>query len=277
MNRRGLIAIIAVVVLIVASGGLYLLMNQGDKKAPASTQQVTVYVATAAIPAGVTADKVRALAVAKQVAATAVTPGAINDLAQIEGRQVVVPIAAGEQLLASSFATADQAASAGQMALPSGTVELAVQLNALQSVGGQLKSGNTVSIFVTMTVGKTDSTDSKEATRRIASAVMVTKVISGGATTQQVSSPQTSPQAGATASPAATSSSSPTASPTPRTGAAASGSGTGMMLLLALTPNDAARLIMASRSGAITLARENDGSAVNSGQSATITVDKVLE
>lgn len=264
MNRRGVIAIIAAVTLALAGGALYLGLNRAQSSDAASEKPITVYLANADIPVGTGNDKIAALIVAKQVPGNTAEPGAITDIKQIEGRQVISAIPKGKQLVSSMFATAEQAAASSQATLPSGTVEIAVQLNALQSVGGQLKAGGTVSVFVTAAYKSSESGEGVEATRRVASKVMITKVVSGTAT------PVTAPQPAATTEP--TSTPAPTTAPSRQPAA----SSAGMMLLLAVTPNDAARLIMAAKSGTITLARENDGSSVNAGQSAIVTVDKVL-
>lgn len=259
MKRRGLIAIIAIVVLVGGGAGLYVYLSGGsNSRASQQTQPVTVYVATTDIPAGTTNDKLAAMVTQKQVPGPQ-QAGAVTDLAQLEGRQALTSIQTGQQLTQSMFATAEQAAAAGGIKMPSGTVEIAVQLNALQSVGGQLRATNTVSVFVTATVG---SSGDKQATRRVASHVLITKVVSGGATTTTTSSTGATPQ--------------PSASASTPSRSTINSAGTGMMLLLAVTPNDAARLIMAAKSGTITLARENDGSSANADQSSTVTVDKVL-
>jgi|GEM_PF-484558 len=150
MNRARLIRTVLVPLLIamLATAGLYQLTAR--QKTPTTgpvVETVRVAVATRAIPSRtrILADMV----VLREVPASYVLPGSIRSLDACVGRVTLMPIAAGEMLLASKV-TAQQSASAGlSFTIPEGKRALTIQVDEIIGVAAFPQVGDSVDVFWT--------------------------------------------------------------------------------------------------------------------------------
>lgn len=294
MNNRVLAGIIAAVVLIAAAVGLFLsggldgLLMKGDK--PSETE-VTVLITTRAIPAGTMADTLASAVQSQKMPKNTVSGVPVAGLEMVSGRATVRQIQAGQPLTMQDFAApganpqpSSSPNGTGGVTPPKGTVELFMSFSGVSAANGTVTAGNRLSIFVTRPDG-----DGKQATQRAFSHILVTKVSRPVVVTAPT--PSASPTAepanpdgtgGADAStPDATPSAAPSGAPTngtvvpPTDQQAGRSSGGTQVLTLALTPDDAARLISAYQSSKLWLAIENEDSP--GGYGRAFTPDEVFQ
>ena len=178
MIRRLVVALVAL--LIAAVGGVltFLYAAGADARAMARMEPVQVLVVAEPIAAGTPSESlVRSLTVTEVPAAT-VVPGAVVDLADVAGLQTTTDLQPGEQLLASRFAPPESLSRAVEV--PPQMHELSLQLETQRVIGGELKPGDTVGVFLSGTLES--EAGSRDQTHLILHKVLVTDV-RGAATT----------------------------------------------------------------------------------------------
>lgn len=180
MIRRLIIALIAL--LIAAVGGVMTFMyaSGADARAMARMEPVQVLVLAEPVAEGTAVEDIaRSLTVA-ELPAAAVVPGGITDLSEIAGLVAVTDLQPGEQLLASRFIAPE--AVSGEVEVPTNMHQLSVQLESQRVIGGELRPGDTVGVFVsanldTSTEGQESTSES--VTRLVLHQVLVTAVHGG--------------------------------------------------------------------------------------------------
>ncbi|UIJ34299.1 RcpC/CpaB family pilus assembly protein [Allobranchiibius sp. GilTou73] len=133
-------------------------VSGADSRAAAGLQTTPVLVATAAIPQGTPAAKVRDLTVLKSLPRTAVPTGTLSSLAQVSGQVTTADVQPGEQLFASNFADPKSVLAPGQVAVPNGMQQVSVVLEAQRVLGGHLSAGSTVGLFISLKNGQIQET-----------------------------------------------------------------------------------------------------------------------
>ncbi len=176
MIRRLIIALVAL--LIAAVGGVltYLYAANADARALANVSPVQVLVVAEPIAAGTPSESLaRSLTVA-EIPSAAVVPGGVSDLADVAGLLTTTDLHPGEQLLASRFDAAE--AIAEVVEVPADMHELSLQLETRRVIGGQLRPGDTVGVFLsgTVTTGTSTENTSVDQTHLILHKVLVTAV-----------------------------------------------------------------------------------------------------
>lgn len=148
MGRRTTLLITGLVVAALGTLLVFIYANNVQRTAGAAGQQMQVYVATAPISVGTTGDAAAATLEQRPVPGSTVPAGAITDPATIAGKFAIVPIAAGQVVLADMFG---QPAQASSLSIPEGKMGVAVQLGDAQRVAGFVQPGSEVAIFTTIT------------------------------------------------------------------------------------------------------------------------------
>jgi len=167
MKTRLFAGIAALVLAIVGTVVLVGYVRGADSRAMAGLQTVDVLVAAVTIPEGTNADQLPAWVASKELPATAVLPNRVTGLDQIAGQVVLVALAPGEQLLASKFGLPPTTAP-DELVVPPEMQQVTVLLDLQRALGGQIKAGDTVGMFLSVT-------DAKQ-THLTAHTVLVTKV-----------------------------------------------------------------------------------------------------
>lgn len=180
MIRRLVIALVAL--LIAAVGGVltYLYAASADTRAIARMAPAQVLVVAEPIEAGTPAESIARSVAITEIPAAAVVPGGVSDLGEIAGLLTSTDLQPGEQLLASRFVAPESLQ--GVVEIPADMHRLSLQLDRQRVVGGEIRAGDTVAIFVSGTVsgtGPAGEAAEADMTRLILHKVLVTAVEGG--------------------------------------------------------------------------------------------------
>ena len=180
MKRRVMAVLLSL--LLAAIGGFLVLSYaaNADRRAMKDMEPVDVLVATKPIAKGTSTSEISASVTAQPLPAIALVPGAVTSMEEIAGRVATVDIGPGEQLLSSRFA--DPATLAGPVPVPKGMQQISIKLESQRVVGGDLKAGATVGVF--LSIG-----DKPGVTHLAIHKVLLTKVQGGAASEGGDSSP----------------------------------------------------------------------------------------
>ncbi len=148
MKTRLVAVIVAVLLGVVGTVVLVGYVRGADARALAGTQTVNVLMVAAPIAAGTPGEALADLIETKAVPAMAAVAGRIIDLDQLAGQLSVVALVAGEQLLPSQFAAPDPGAAAVVVPIPKGFQQVTVVLQSQRALGGDLKAGDHVGVFL---------------------------------------------------------------------------------------------------------------------------------
>jgi len=151
MVIRRLIA--AVAALLLAGVGAVLLLSYvgtADERALAGMEPVKVLVVQKRVPEGTPAEKLNGLVAVKTLPATAVAPGTVSSLQPISGRVATTDLQPGEQLLASRFVDPSSLADPHEVKIPKGMQQVSLALESQRVVGGELRPGATVGVFISL-------------------------------------------------------------------------------------------------------------------------------
>ncbi|KAA6432111.1 Flp pilus assembly protein CpaB [Agrococcus sediminis] len=184
MIRRLIVALVAL--LIAAVGGVltYLYAAGADSRAMARMTPTQVLVVAEPIEAGTAADAIARSVVVSEIPQGVVVPGAVTDLADVAGLIASTDLLPGEQLLASRFVEPETLD--GEFEVPLDMHQLSIQLDRQRVIGGELRPGQTVAVFVSGTVtgsGPDGSDAEADMTRLLLHKVLVTAVHGGSSIT----------------------------------------------------------------------------------------------
>jgi pilus assembly protein CpaB len=182
MVVRRLIAAIAAM-LLAGVGAVLLLAYVGtaDRRAMAGMETVQVLVVEKPVPEGTPGERLAGLVKTKTLPATAVAPGTLSSLTPIRGRVATTDLVPGEQLLASRFIDPALLADPNEVKIPKGMQALSIALESQRVLGGELKPGATVGVFVSL--AKEDERPAQ--TSLVLHKVLVSKVQHGSPAQQQ--------------------------------------------------------------------------------------------
>jgi pilus assembly protein CpaB len=155
MGRRTLLLIAAVVLAGLGATLVLLYAHGADQRATQGQQLRRVFVAKSEIPAGTTGDSLAgsSAVVLRDVASNSVAPGALSDLGPLRGLVALAPVFPGEQILQQQFGSS---AGNATLPIPEGKMAVSVQLADPERVAGFVTNGSEVAVFVT--VANTDPT-----------------------------------------------------------------------------------------------------------------------
>jgi len=139
----------AIAVVLAATGTVLVLsyVRGADARAMSGLDTVEVLIADAPIAAGTPAADLASLVVTKELPANAVLPNGITSLDQLAGDQALVALEPGEQLLTGKFGPPVTAVSE-EVVVPPEFQQVTVLLELKQAMGGQVKAGDTVGMFL---------------------------------------------------------------------------------------------------------------------------------
>ena len=153
MKTRLIAGIVAVVLSIVGTVVLVGYVRGADSRAMAGLETVDLLVAEAAIPEGTAATELTQLVTVKQLPAAAVLAGRVTGLDQLVGQVALVALQPGEQLLANKFGPLPSDIPEA-VVVPPEMQQVTVLLGMQQALGGQIKAGDTVGMFLSVTDAK---------------------------------------------------------------------------------------------------------------------------
>ncbi len=244
MNRRILAAVLALGLALVGTVLLVTYVRGADARALAGVQTTSVLVVTEPIPQGTPAtelaESVRLEPLPAKVAAT----GSVTDLADLGEQVAVVQLQPGEQVLASRFADPTSLRAPGTVEVEPGDQEISILLEPQRAVGGRLKAGDVIGVFISGELEvddpRTDGAESKK--------IPTTHAVLHGVLVTQVQGAPAQPEQGE-----AQTASSGQAAPS-----------NSLLVTLALPARDAERVVFGMEHGTVWLSLEPEG-ADNSG------------
>lgn len=143
--KRRLIGVVLAVLL--AGGGtaaLVAYVQTAKKQAVASEVASTVYVVDGRIAKGASAEAIRAAVHVEQVPTRLKQDQAVTDLADLEGMVAAVDLLPGEQLVKARLVKAAELTTD----VPDDLMQVSLLLDPERAVGGMLKPGDTVGVFL---------------------------------------------------------------------------------------------------------------------------------
>ena len=187
MVIRRLIAALAALLLAGLGAALLLAyVGAADQRAMAGMETVPVLVVAKPVGKGTPAEKLTGLVTKKTLPAAAVAPGTVADVRSLSGRVATTDLLPGEQLLASRFVDPAILADPNEIKVPKGMQELSLALESQRILGGDLKPGATVGVFVSLL----KDINRPAQTHLVLHKVLVTKVEAGVAPTTGDDKPQ---------------------------------------------------------------------------------------
>ena len=150
MNSRVLASAAAAVLAVAGSFLLVSYTNGAEQRALAGVQTSEVLIISAEVPAGTPADVVLQSATKQEVPAKARPADAVTDPAAITGLVTTVDLVPGEQLLSTRFHDPATSQNPADVTVPAGMQEVSILLEPQRTVGGRLKAGDTVGVFLSV-------------------------------------------------------------------------------------------------------------------------------
>jgi pilus assembly protein CpaB len=152
MGRRTILLVAALLVAALGTGLVFLYARGADQRAAAGQQLVKVLFAKSQISAGTTGSSAAesgALEL-REVAQNSVAEGALSDITPVANQVALSPIFPGEQILQQQFGPAG---SQSTLPIPAGKIAVSVQLGDPERVAGFVSNGSEVSVFATISTG----------------------------------------------------------------------------------------------------------------------------
>ncbi|MCU6481521.1 Flp pilus assembly protein CpaB [Arthrobacter sp. A2-55] len=249
MKTRLLGGVLALVLAIVGAVLLSTYVQAADSRAQAGLDPVEVLVIQQPVAAGTTIDQLKSLVKLQSLPKSATVADSVKDLSGFSGKVTAVALVPGEQLLSSRLVNPQSLAIPNQAAVPKGMEEITLKLDPERVVGGVLKAGDIVGVFISYSTGAGPKNEPFPATKLQFHKVLVTRVGTGIGTSSQSN--------GATQQAQAPSSSNQ------------------VLITLAQTGADATKTVHAAEFGKIYLSKENADTATNNGD--TLFMDGVLK
>jgi pilus assembly protein CpaB len=148
MKRRLIAAVTGILLALVGAVMVLSYAAGADQRALAGTKTTPVLVATKLIPQGTPSERLVGLVTVKELPALAVTSGAVGSLTELAGRVAADDVHPGEQVLSARFADPTSLAATQSVKVPAGMQQVAVSLDSQRVMGGRLKAGDTVGVFL---------------------------------------------------------------------------------------------------------------------------------
>ncbi|MGI9610708.1 MAG: Flp pilus assembly protein CpaB [Acidimicrobiia bacterium] len=148
MSRKVVGIVVAIALAAVGTVALVSYVQSAEKRAQAGEELVEVYVVGESIPAGTSADELEEYVTVELVPAKVQPINSVQSLQRLSGRVAAVDLVVGEQLVDSRFVEpADAATREVGVIVPSGKLEVTVELEQQRVIGGLLTPGDTVAVF----------------------------------------------------------------------------------------------------------------------------------
>jgi len=174
--RRIIVALVALLVAAVGGVLTFLYASSADQRAIANMAPQQVLVVAEPIAEGTPSEAIARSLTVSEIPSAAVVPGGVTDLADVEGLVTAADLHPGEQLLASRFVAPE--AVNQEVEVPADMHQLSLQLETRRVIGGELRPGDTVGVFLsgTVTTGTSVESQSMDLTHLILHKVLVTAV-----------------------------------------------------------------------------------------------------
>ncbi|MFS4505179.1 Flp pilus assembly protein CpaB [Clavibacter sp. Sh2141] len=242
MRLRLISTLIALVLAIAGSVMIAGYVRSADQRAYGEAETVDVLVVASPIPAGTPVEELAGSIGVKAVPRSVVADDAVGDLRQFAGRVTGVDLVPGEPVLAARLVDPMSLSAPGRIPAPENMQEFTVAFSPEQAVGGRIRAGDTVGIYVgPAVIGPSDDPElaGVPSTKHVFHRVLVTGV-------QGAASTAAAPEAAAAG-----------AAPLPESG---------LLLTFATSVADAERIIHAAQQMPLWLSLEteddtDDGSA----------------
>lgn len=158
MKRRFALFAMAFVVALASTGAVFLYVSEVDARAVADQQPVEVLVATERIVAGTSAGAAVAndLTEIRTFARGSIPEGALDDVTDVSEQVALADFYPGEVLLAAKFGES-QPAGSGALDIPDGKLAVSVLLDDPRGVAGFVTPGAEVAVFDTFNVFPVDA------------------------------------------------------------------------------------------------------------------------
>lgn len=146
-KRSNLIVTLGLAVFIVGAAATYLVVRNSDDGVTASAGKTPVLVAAKPIPAGTTGTNVvtQGMIESKAVSIDAKPASAITDASQLAGKTVTLGVAEGQILTLEQFQVAQTRI--GTLQIPEGKTALALQLGNVPGVAGFAGAGDHINVY----------------------------------------------------------------------------------------------------------------------------------
>jgi pilus assembly protein CpaB len=175
MKTRLLGGIAALVLAIVGTLMLVNYVSNADRRAQEALQPADVVVIKQPVPAGTTSENLSTYAEIKSVPGGSLAPAAISSLSDVAGLVTAVDLQPGEQLLSTRLVSPSALITPGAVPVPDGLQEVTVLLPPETAVGGSLRAGDLVGVYVTMPGGNPEAPE-EVSTQLIFDQVLVTSI-----------------------------------------------------------------------------------------------------
>lgn len=144
-KKLGLIG--AVVLTLLGTVALVAFVRSAEDRALADTELASVIVATEQIPAGTPVEDLGEFTEIRELPVGALGPQPLSSLGEVAGLVTTTDIYPDEQLSAARLGTEGQAnASVGGIEVPTGMLEVTINVGAPQAVGGTIQPGDLVAL-----------------------------------------------------------------------------------------------------------------------------------
>ena len=150
MKTRLIAAAVALVLALVGTVILVSYVAGADRRALAGTKTVGVLVVSKTVAKGTPSEDLGQLVRVEAVPRKVVAKDSVTSLKDLGGKVTSVELVPGEQLLSSRFVDPKTLRAPGQVEVPAGMQELTVQLEPERVVGGVVRTGDTVGVFVSV-------------------------------------------------------------------------------------------------------------------------------
>jgi pilus assembly protein CpaB len=147
MGRRTLLLVSALLIAALGSTMVYLYAQSADARAREGLALKSVLVAQVDVPAGTPVSDAAVWFDREELNAEAVADGALGSVQGREDQVTLVPIYAGEQLLAEKVGDSGQ--TSGRVPLTEGNIAVTIALGDPERVANFVTPGSTVAIFLT--------------------------------------------------------------------------------------------------------------------------------
>ena len=163
-TRRSIAFLVATVLALVAAVSIVSYLRSVEAAQAEETQAVVGYVATGEIPTGTLIDSAIAegLVEERPVPRSLQPPGAITDLSQVQGRLVNATILPGDQLVVGRFAAPGDGIQV--LTIPEGHQAISVEVGVPPGVANYVQPGDHVSVIAVVEVPTADEDETETTT-----------------------------------------------------------------------------------------------------------------
>lgn len=244
MKSRLIAGIAAVVLALVGAVMVFSYANRAEARAVQSLEPVDVLVVQTSVPAGTPVADLAASVATTQLPGASVADTALANLDSSAGMVTAVDLVPGEQLLTERLVKPEDLVTPGSVEVPAGLHEVSILVEPQRIAGGRVTAGDFVGVFVSMADSGLEEAPEEASTQLVSPRVLISAV-------------QRAPE------PPAPTAEDPAMTEEEKAAAEAEAVPSGsLMVTLALTPDQATRLIYASEYESIWLSKataaEND-------------------